>query len=42
VYLAQLLANLPSAPISQLDQWLADTWKQRQDPQLIADAHARP
>lgn len=42
VYLTQLLANLPSTPMSQLDQWLADVWKQRQDPDLVADAHARP
>ncbi len=28
-YLTQLLANLPSTPVSQLDQWLPDVWKQR-------------
>ena len=42
VYLTQLLTNLPSTPMSQLDQWLPDTWKQRQDPDLVADAHAKP
>lgn len=30
LYLTQLLANLPSTPISQLDMWLPDQWKQRQ------------
>jgi transposase len=29
-YLTQLLANLPSTPISQLDQWLPDRWKMNQ------------
>ena len=29
-YLTQLLANLPSTPLSQLDAWLPDVWKQRQ------------
>jgi transposase len=29
-YLTQLLANLPSTPLSQLDQWLPDVWKKRQ------------
>ncbi|HLY67326.1 MAG TPA: IS66 family transposase, partial [Chloroflexota bacterium] len=41
VYLTQLLTNLPSTPVSQLDQWLPDVWKRRQDPDLIADAHAK-
>jgi transposase len=27
VYLTQLLANLPEAPISQLDDWLPDRWQ---------------
>jgi transposase len=27
-YLTQLLANLPATPISQLDRWLPDRWKQ--------------
>jgi len=30
LYLTQLLANLPSTPLSQLDAWLPDQWKQRQ------------
>lgn len=42
VYLTQLLTNLASTPMSQLDQWLPDLWKQRQDPDRIADAHAKP
>ncbi len=29
LYLTQLLANLPATPLSQLDQWLPDQWKQR-------------
>ncbi|MGC8541228.1 MAG: hypothetical protein ACP5QA_11435, partial [Phycisphaerae bacterium] len=29
-YLTQLLANLPSTPITQVRQWLPDVWKQRQ------------
>lgn len=29
-YLTQLLANLPSTPISRLDEWLPDQWKSRQ------------
>jgi transposase len=36
-YLTQLLANLPSTPISQLDQWLPDVWKKRQ---VVAKAPA--
>ena len=28
-YLTQLLTNLPSTPIGQLDQWLPDQWKRR-------------
>ena len=39
-YLTQLLANLPATPFSQLEQWLPDVWKRRQEPGLIADAHA--
>jgi transposase len=31
-YLTQLLVNLPSTPISQLDQWLPDHWKRRDTP----------
>jgi transposase len=27
-YLTQLLANLPDTPVSQLDQWLPNQWKQ--------------
>ena len=30
LYLTQLLANLPSTPITQVRQWLPDVWKQRQ------------
>jgi hypothetical protein len=41
LYLTQLLANLPSTPMSQLDQWLPDVWKLRQNPGIGADAHAR-
>ena len=29
-YLTQLLAGLPSTPVSQLDQWLPDRWKAAQ------------
>ncbi len=29
-YLTQLLANLPTTPISQLEAWLPDVWKRRQ------------
>jgi len=28
VYLTQLLANLPGTPMSRLDEWLPDQWKQ--------------
>jgi hypothetical protein len=28
-FLTQLLTNLPATPISQLEQWLPDRWKQR-------------
>lgn len=31
LYLTQLLVNLPGSPMSQLDEWLPDRWKQRQD-----------
>jgi transposase len=31
-YLTQLLANLPDAPVSQLDRWLPDQWKLRDAP----------
>jgi hypothetical protein len=31
-YLTQLLMNLPSTPLSQLDAWLADVWKRNQLP----------
>jgi transposase len=41
IYLTQLLANLPATPMSQLNQWLPDVWKCRQDPAAIADAHAK-
>jgi hypothetical protein len=27
-YLTQLLANLPDTPISRLDEWLPDRWKE--------------
>ena len=30
LYLTQLLANLPSTPITQVRQWLPDVWKKRQ------------
>jgi pimeloyl-ACP methyl ester carboxylesterase len=30
LYLTQLLANLPSTPITQVRQWLPDVWKSRQ------------
>lgn len=29
-YLTQLLTNLPSTPLSQLDDWLPDHWKLNQ------------
>ena len=29
-YLTQLLSNLPTTPMSQLDQWLPDRWKLKQ------------
>jgi hypothetical protein len=29
-YLTQLLANLPDTPMSQLQQWLPDQWKNSQ------------
>lgn len=32
-YPTQLLTNLPSTPISQINQWLPDGW-QRRDPVL--------
>ena len=41
LYLTQLLTNLPATPLSQMDQWLPDAWKRRQDAQLIADVHAK-
>jgi hypothetical protein len=28
-YFTQLLTNLPATPISQLEQWLPDSWKRR-------------
>jgi len=30
LYLTQLLTNLPTTPISQLDDWLPDRWHQHQ------------
>jgi transposase len=36
-YLTQLLTNLPTTPISQLEAWLPDVWKQRQ---IEEKAHA--
>jgi hypothetical protein len=39
IYFTQLLTNLPTTPMSQLDQWLPDQWKRRQAPALAADAH---
>jgi hypothetical protein len=39
--LTQLLINLPTTPTSQLDQWLPDVWKRRQNLAIIADAHAK-
>jgi transposase len=27
IYFTQLLANLPTTPMSQLDQWLPDQWQ---------------
>jgi len=41
LYLTQLLANLPATPMSQLDRWLPDVWKRRQDAGVVADAHAK-
>lgn len=31
-YLMQLLANLPATPVSTLDEWMPDQWRQRQTP----------
>ncbi len=39
IYFTQLLTNLPTTPISQLDQWLPDEWKRRQASAVTADAH---
>jgi transposase len=33
LYLTQVLVNLPAAPISRIDEWLPDHWKQRQQEQ---------
>ncbi len=41
IYFTQLLTNLSTTPMSQLDQWLPDEWKRRQAPALAADTHAR-
>ena len=30
VYFTQLLTNLPSTPMSQMEQWLPDRWKKNQ------------
>jgi hypothetical protein len=30
LYLTQLLINLPSTPMSRLEQWLPDVWNRRQ------------
>jgi transposase len=40
LYLTQLLANFPSTPTSQVEQWLPDLWKQRQE--SAAPTHAPP
>jgi transposase len=40
LYLTQLLANLPATPMSQLEPWLPDEWKRRQNPAVVADAHS--
>jgi transposase len=37
LYLTQLLVNLPSTPISQLDAWLPDRWIARQEAQGAKD-----
>ena len=42
LYFTQLLANLPSTPMSQLEQWLPDVWKRRQGSGVSIDAHAKP
>jgi hypothetical protein len=42
LYLTQALSNLPTTPLSQLDQWLPDAWKRRHETDLIADVHAKP
>jgi transposase len=39
LYLTQLLVNLPDTPVTQLDPWLPDQWKARQEAQ---DAKATP
>ncbi|MGD0770263.1 MAG: transposase domain-containing protein [Tepidisphaeraceae bacterium] len=28
-YLTQLLTNLPTTPVSQIEQWLPDNWQRR-------------
>jgi len=40
IYFTQLLTNLPTTPMSQLDQWLPAEWKHRQASAVTADAHA--
>src|ERR1035437_3805893 len=37
LYLTQLLVNLPDTPISQLDAWLPDRWKTRQEAEATKD-----
>jgi transposase len=41
IYFTQLLTNLNDTPMSQLPDWLPDMWKQRQNPAVITDAHAK-
>ena len=37
LYLTQLLVNLPDTHGSQLDAWLPDRWKARQQPAAVQD-----
>ena len=40
-YLTQLLANLPDAPISRIDEWLPDRWKKTQPTQATEPSPAQ-
>ena len=38
-YLTQLLTNLPATPLSRLDRWLPDVWKQQPNDRRIDGLH---